>query len=145
MGAIKGSDLVDPVAQALHDEGLIEYRRIEGVPHDQMREVYRSADIVLEQFRIGDYGVAACEAMAAGRVVISHVNDGVRRAAREAAGYELPLIEATGSSLEAVLRGIVADPTTALAAAQAGPHFVRSLHDGRRSAEVLRPFLLPGG
>jgi len=143
-GAMKGSDLVDPVAHALHDEGLIEYRRITGIPHDQMREVYGTADIVLDQFRLGDYGVAACEAMAAGRVVIGHVTEGVRALVREAAGLELPIIEATGASLEAALRGIVAHPTRATLTAQAGPGYVRALHDGRRSAEALRPFLLPG-
>ncbi|MBX9472724.1 hypothetical protein [Microcella sp.] len=141
-GAIKGSDLVDPVAQRLHDEGLIEYRRIEGVPHAQMREVYRGADIVLDQFRIGDYGVAACEGMAAGRLVVGHVNPGVRRAALEASGIELPIVDATGATLEAVLRGIVADRDRAAAVAATGAEFVRVLHDGRRSADVLRPFLL---
>ncbi len=141
-GAIKGSELVDPIAQALHDEGLIEYRRIQGVPHEQMREVYRSADIVLDQFRIGDYGVAACEAMAAGRLVVGHVNEGVRRAALDAAGTALPIVEATGATLEPVLRGIVADRAAAAVTAAAGAEYVRVLHDGRRSAEVLRPFLL---
>ena len=141
-GAIKGSELVDPIAQALHDEGLIEYRRIQGVPHEQMREVYRSADIVLDQFRIGDYGVAACEAMAAGRLVVGHVNERVRRTALDAAGTALPIVEATGATLEAVLRGIVADRAAAAVTAAAGAEYVRVLHDGRRSAEVLRPFLL---
>lgn len=141
-GAIKGSELVDPVAQALHDEGLIEYRRIQGVPHEQMREVYGSADIVLDQFRIGDYGVAACETMAAGRLVVGHVNEGVRRAVLDATGSPLPIVEATGATLEAVLRGIVADRAASALTAAAGAEFVRVLHDGRRSAEVLRPFLL---
>lgn len=141
-GPIKGSELVDPVARRLHDEGLIEYRRITGVPHESMREVYRSADIVLDQFRLGDYGVAACEAMAAGRIVMGHVNEGVRRRVRETIDLELPIVEATGASLEAVLRGIVADSVDALATAREAPAFVRVLHDGRRSAEVLRPFLL---
>ena len=142
-GAIKGSELADPVAQALHDEGLIEYRRIAGVPHARMREAYGTADIVLDQFRLGDYGVAACEAMAAGRVVIGHVNEGVRHTVRHAAGRDLPIIEATGATLEAVLRGIVGDRESARATALTGPGFVCSLHDGRRSADALRPFLLP--
>ncbi len=142
-GALKGSDLVDPVARALHEEGLIEYRRISGVPHAQMREVYGAADIVLDQFRLGDYGVAACEAMAAGRVVVGHVTEPVRASGRDAAGIDLPIIEATGASLEGVLRDIVANPDAAAAAAHGGPAYARELHDGRRASTVLRPFLLP--
>lgn len=140
---IKGSELVDPIAQALHDEGLIEYRRVSGIPHDGMRAVYRAADIVLDQFRLGDYGVAACEAMAAGRVVVGHVNESVRSRVRETTNAELPIIEATGASLESVLRRIVAERSRAISVARAGPSFVRELHDGRRSAEILRPFLIP--
>ncbi len=45
------------------------------MPADAMPEVYGGADIVLDQFPLGTYGVAACEALVAGRLVVSHVSD----------------------------------------------------------------------
>lgn len=138
---VKGSELAEPVLESLAARGLIEYRRVEGVPAGDMPRVYGEADVVLDQLRIGNYGVAACEAMAAGRVVVSHVSEVVREHAREAAGADLPILEATADSLEQVLLDVLADRDRARALAAQGPAFVRTLHDGTRSAEVLSPFL----
>jgi glycosyltransferase involved in cell wall biosynthesis len=140
-GPMKGSDAIDPVMVALHDEGLIEYRRVHGVASADMPELYRDADIVLEQFRIGGYGVAACEAMAAGRVVIGHVAPPAREVASEAAGIALPIVESTAGELERVVRDVVRDPDPFVALAATGPRFVRTLHDGAASADALTGFL----
>jgi len=139
---MKGTELVEPTLQRLHHEGLIEYRRLTTVPHDQMVAAYRDADIVLDQFSLGVYGVAACEAMAAGRVVVSHVNRFSRDAVLTSTDRNLPIVQARAHELEAVLRGLLEDREAARAAAARGPDFVGAVHDGRRSAQVLRPFLL---
>src|SRR5690606_6178868 len=131
------SDVADEVAGALAAEGLIEYRRAEGLTPEGVRDLYREADVVLDQFRLGIYGVAACEAMAAGRVVVSMVDDVVRERVREHTGLELPVVEAPPDRLEAVLRDVVAHRDRYVAAARPGPDFVREVHDGRRSARVL--------
>ena len=74
-----------------------------------MPEVYGTADIVLDQFALGIYGVAACEALVAGRVVVSHVAEFTRDAVRERTGLELPIVEARADRLESVLRIVVAE------------------------------------
>lgn len=134
---VKGTDLVRPVLRRLEADGLLEYRELTGVPASRVREVVRTADVVLDQFRLGIYGVAACEALAAGRLVVSQVDPAVRGLVRERTGLELPVLEADADGLERVLRDVVADPARAAATAAAGPVFVREVHDGRRSAEVL--------
>jgi hypothetical protein len=139
---IKGSDLVDSIVQGLADRGVVEYRRIVRVPPEMMPAVYRDADIVLDQFRIGSYGVAACEGMAAGRVVIGHVTPSVRRAVWEFTGLDLPIVEATPNTLEEVVLGLLEGRTDAARTASAGAEFVAEVHNGRRSAHVLAPFLV---
>lgn len=138
---VKGTDLIDPVLRQLADEGLIDYRSITGLSNDEMVAAYGAADVVVDQLRIGTYGVAACEAMAAGRVVVSHVDEQVRGEVLARTGLELPVVEATADTLEAVIRGIVDGPAAARERAGLGPAFVRAVHDGGRSAEALRPFL----
>ncbi|MET1016755.1 MAG: hypothetical protein ABWX76_08050 [Leifsonia flava] len=138
---VKGSALIDPILRKLHDAGTIEYLRISGVPADEMPAVYGSADIVLDQFRLGDYGVAACEALAAGRLVLGHVSVHSRGHVAAVTGRELPIVEATVDTLEDVLTGVLADRDHYRAIAADGPQFVAAVHDGRRSADVLRPFL----
>jgi glycosyltransferase involved in cell wall biosynthesis len=136
-GALKGSSAVDLVAQELDAEGLIEYRRLSSVPVDEMPAVVREADIVLDQFAIGDYGVLACEAMASGRVVVGHVADRVRHRIPS----QLPIIEATSEDLRSVMRSICADRDRARAAAMQGVLYVTAFHSGSYSARVLLDFL----
>lgn len=134
---IKGSELIEDSMRALEAAGVIEYRRIQGVASHDMPALYKNADIVLDQFRIANYGVAACEAMAAGRVVVSHVSQSVRAAAEEHAGVPLPIIEANPDTIGEVVRGLVLDPSDALSHADRGQDFVQKLHDGRASADAL--------
>jgi hypothetical protein len=139
--AIKGSAFVDEALAPLVAEGLVEYRRVEGVPPDQMPAVLAEADIVLDQFAIGSYGVLACQAMATGTAVVGHVGPEVRRAVERSTGHVLPIVEATPDSLQDTLRELVATPALRRAAAQAGPPFIRAVHDGKLSARVLAEVL----
>ncbi|GAA1513279.1 hypothetical protein BJ978_001969 [Agromyces terreus] len=139
---VKGTDAIRPVMHALAERGVVDYREFSGIPSAEMPARIADADIVLEQFRIGTYSVAAVEAMAAGRVVVGHVHEQVREYVRSAYGRELPVVQATPDTLEEVLLDLIARPDHARSIAAAGADFVRSVHDGRTSAQVLRPFLL---
>jgi len=138
---IKGSDLIEPALLRMHEEGVIDYRRVAGIPAAQMPALYAAADIVLEQFRIGTYSVTAVEAMAAGRVVVAHVHDQVRAHVHRAHGLHVPVVNATIDSLETVLREVIERPEHFRGVAAGGPGYVRAVHDGTASAEVLRDFL----
>lgn len=142
-GWLKGSDLIDPVMAQLDAAGVIEYRTLRGLDRAGMLREYREADIVLDQFVLGLYGVAAAEAMAAGRVVVAYVGDAVRRHVRAATGEDVPIIEATPHTLADVITAIVAERDASRAVAARGPEFVRAVHDGTLSASVLNDFLRP--
>lgn len=134
---LKGTATIDAVGQRLADEGLAEYRSLRDVPASSAAELIRDADVVVDHIVIGNYGVLACQAMAAGRLTIGHIHQRVRRRV----GRPVPVLEATPATLEAVLRSALADPTTIADLAASGPEFVRDLHDGRVSARVLATFL----
>lgn len=138
---LKGSGLIEHTMRALHAEGVVEYRELRALPAAEMPRVYGEADIVLDQFALGIYGAAACEAMASGRLVISHVADSTRALVRERTGIALPIMEATAQTLEQTIRRVCADPAAAQKTAADGPRFVRAVHDGSRSADALRGFL----
>lgn len=139
---LKGTNFVQPIARKLHDEGLIEYVELQGIPNDEMPAVFADADIVLDQFRVGDYGVAACETMAAGRIVLTHVSDQVRGEVEQLAGMPLPIPETNPDTLEAMIRDIAARRGHYRAIATQGPEFVRRLHSGDFSrAALMQNFL----
>lgn len=137
---IKGTQALEPLVQRLDAEGVIEYRPVRGATHAQMPAIYAEADVVLDQFALGGYGVAACEAMATGRVVMGHVDADARAEVRDRAGAELPIHEVTIDRLEAALRHFAAAPDDFAELKVAGPRFVDAVHSGRFSAEVLGAF-----
>jgi hypothetical protein len=108
-----------------------------------MPALIAGSDIVLDQFRIGVYGVADAEAMAAGRLVLSYASDSVRERVRAQRGLELPIVEVTPATLEATLRDVLARRDHYRAFAATGLPFARAVHDGTASAEALRGFLAP--
>lgn len=139
---VKGTDLIRSVMHDLMARGLIDYREFEGIPSVEMPALIRDADIVLEQFRIGTYSVAAVEAMAAGRLVIGHVHDQVREHVLDEYGTALPVVEATPATLESVILDILDRRDHYRTISSAGAEFASEVHDGRVSADVLRTFLL---
>ncbi len=134
---IKGTRYVDPVLRRLHERGAIEYVAPRGVPHAEMRRLVRGADIVVDQLLFGSYGVAAVEAMAAGRVLVGNVTT-----LDASVLPELPRVEnATPDDFEDVLLGLLDRRDEARGDAAANVDFVRRWHDGRESARRLGPFL----
>lgn len=140
--ALKGSEVIEPIMQRLHDDGLIVYARLESVPPSEMAGIYGNADIVLDQFLAGAYGVAAGQGLAAGRLVVSHVSTQVREYVATAAGATLPIVQSRAGDLEQTIREILGDRDRYRTIASEGPPFIRTVHDGRVSAHVLeREFL----
>ncbi len=133
----KGSHLIEPALAPLIGAGSVEYRLVTGTASAQMPAVYAAADIVIDQFRLGSYGVAACEAMAAGRVVIGHVLPEVRARVKADSGFELPILEATPETLGDVVARLREDPLGARRLGEQGRAFVAAVHSGSASARAL--------
>ena len=55
----------------------VELEIVEGLQHEQARERYRRADIVVDQLNAGWHGVFALEAMALGKPVVSYLKPDV--------------------------------------------------------------------
>lgn len=128
---MKGTTLIEPILEKLDQEGVVEYRRLSGVPHTQMADFIQETDILVDQVVLGDYGVLACEAMAAGRLVLASVN-----VAQETMP-KLPIVHCTAATLESTIRQAVADRAASRERAAQGPDFVAHFHDGTYAGKVL--------
>ncbi|HLS44797.1 MAG TPA: hypothetical protein VK045_05135 [Ornithinicoccus sp.] len=142
---LKGTEAVERVLHSLEAEGLVSYRRLQGVPNEHMPKTLADADIVIDQIVLGNAGVLTAEATAAGRLVVGHLLPAVRErmTAFDAMGQPPPVLEADPDTLEEVLREILADRATYQAIAARGPAWSRRNHDGTRAADALRPWLSP--
>ncbi|MFS0893285.1 hypothetical protein [Microbacterium sp. 179-I 3D3 NHS] len=144
VSAVKGTTLILPALERLDAEGVISLELVRGVPSAQMPAIFAGADVVIDQMRIGSYGVAAVEAMASGCVVVGHVAEGVRDLITRQTGERLPIVEATADIIEVVLRDLAARPDLS-ELRDDGRRFVEHVHDGTLSARVLSEHWIDGG
>ena len=106
--AVKGTDAVLAAVESLRRRGApVELDLIEGVPNVEARLRYAAADVVVDQLRVGWYGMFAIESMALAKPVVVHLDEQAAAETEEAFGLELPLVRAAESNLEDVLAGLV--------------------------------------
>lgn len=135
--SLKGSDVVDQIAKDLEAEGRIRYVGRSKLSREEMRAEMLAADIVIDQLKLGDYGITAVEAMSGGRVVIGHVASRVR----ERIDGDVPIVEASAETLREVLLDLIGRPQRAAELADAGRAYAKRWHDGTHSASVLADFM----
>ncbi|WP_256841770.1 hypothetical protein [Ornithinimicrobium cryptoxanthini] len=136
---LKGTDAVEQVLHRLEREGLVTYRRLQGIPNQEMPDFLHDADVVIDQIVLGNPGTLTAEATAAGRLLIAHLAPHVRELMTrlDAEGLAPPVVEAGPATLEEVLREILGDRSTYQEIAAQGPAWARHNHDGTRAASVL--------
>jgi glycosyltransferase involved in cell wall biosynthesis len=110
---------------------------IHGLPHEQAVEIYRRADIVVDQLNAGWYGLFAIEAMALGKPVVTFLHDEAVRRTEEAFGVEVPIVNATAKTLEGELRALVDSPDRRRRRGEASRAYVEAVHDDERVADRL--------
>jgi glycosyltransferase involved in cell wall biosynthesis len=115
----------------------VELEIVEGLHHDEARERYRRADLVVDQLNAGWYGLFAIEAMALGKPVVSFLHDEARRRTGEAFGVDVPIVQATKATLVDALRPLVASPAERRRIGAEGRAYVERVHDADAVADRL--------
>jgi len=135
---IKGTAVIDPILQRLHDEGVISYIAPTFVAHSDMPALVKSVDIVVDQVLSGYYGVAAIEAMAAGRLVIGNLGADFRKRIES----PIPIVDSPPDDLEDIIRDVVRNPSKYLRVAADGPRYFNLYHSGSGTIEALSRWLI---
>jgi glycosyltransferase involved in cell wall biosynthesis len=102
---------------------------VEGVPHEEARERYARADIVVDQLNAGWHGVFALESMALGKPVVTHLKPDVVERSAAGFGIRLPIVPATRETLVDALRPLVEQPSLRRELGAAGRDYVERVHD----------------
>jgi glycosyltransferase involved in cell wall biosynthesis len=111
-------------------EGLdADLRIVEGMTHDEAFELYREADIVIDQLNAGWYGVFAIECLALGKPVVTFLHDEAVRRTEEAYGTKVPLVPTTKDTLRESLRPLVEDVALRQRVGAASRAYAEQLHD----------------
>jgi hypothetical protein len=110
-----------------------------------MPEVISHADVVLDQFRLGSYGVAACEAMSSGKTVVGHVLPEVREVVFQQTKLELPIVEATPDTLMDVILSLSENRQLLKQKSHEGVSFISKVHNGTLSSKTLMDYWISPG
>lgn len=130
---IKGTEFVVKAVDRLKRERALEFVLVHGVHHRQAREIYRGADIVVDQLRGGNYGVFAVECMALGKPVIGYIRDDTRGTFPE----ELPIVSANPETIYEQLKYLLENPELRHDLGIRGRQYVEKHHDSLVIAQQL--------
>ncbi len=131
--ARKGTEHVEAACAGLP----VDLEVVHGLPHEQAVDVYKRADLVVDQLNAGWYGLFAIEAMALGKPVVTFLHDEATRATEEAFGVEVPIANATKDTLADVVRRLVESPDERARRSLASRAYVEAVHDDEKIADRL--------
>ncbi len=141
---VKGTDDVLAAMASIERECDVDFRLVENVPHDEAMAMYRDADLVIDQLRVGWYGAFAVELMAMGKPVVAYVREEDLRFIPEAMAEELPIVRATPDDVHDIVGELLENPERLADIGRRSRTFVERWHDPRTIAErMLRVYDAP--
>lgn len=129
----KGSPYVIEAIEKLAKRYDIEMILVENKSQSEAFEIYKSADIIVDQLRTGTYGVFAIEGMAMGKPVITYITDEMK----ECLPADLPICSANPDTIEEVLEKLIKDSELRYNLGLQGRVYVEKYHDYRKNAKML--------
>ncbi|CAD5934941.1 glycosyltransferase [Planktothrix agardhii] len=132
--AVKGSESVFAAVEKLKDEGLdFTFELVEGLSNVEARKRYEQADIIIDQLRIGWYGVLAVEGMALGKAVISYIRDDLTHHL----GDHPPIAFANPDNITDVLRTLIQDKKRRIELGLTARKYCENVHCSQKVALQL--------
>lgn len=129
----KGSKYVIEAVEVLKKKYDIEFLLVEKKTQQEAFEIYKKADIIVDQLFAQTYGVFAIEAMAMGKPVVGWITDEMRATFPKT----MPIVSATIDNLAEVLENLIKDGDIRNKLGKAGRKYVEDYHDYRKIAKVL--------
>jgi hypothetical protein len=110
---------------------------VEGLHHEEARQRYRAADIVVDQLNAGWYGMFAIEAMALGKPVVGFLHEEAAARTEQAFGVAVPIVRASKETLREQLAALVPSAEARRRIGAESRAYVEQVHDIERVADRL--------
>lgn len=136
----KGTQYVLSTINQLRKEGIrLEFRLIQGMPNDQLRELLADADIVIDHLFGHVLGALAVESLATGNVVLGRYN-----ASYAHIPLDCPVVNVNKDTLASQLRRVILDRELRRHLAHAGREYVEKYHDYLHAVQQIVNWLKSG-
>lgn len=130
---IKGTEYVVKAINKLKEEYNFKFKLVHGLNHKEAKNIYKKADIIIDQLLIGAHGVFSVEAMAMGKPVICYIREDLKNKYPK----ELPIISANPDTIYNVLKVLIEDAKLRHELGEKGRAYVEKYHDARKIAGEL--------
>lgn len=127
----KGTGYIVDALESLRYRGDFEFKLVTGVSNEDAVEIYKEADIIIDQLHFGTYGLFAVESMALGKPVISWISDFMR----EKLPKELPIIIANPDTIKSVLKNLLDNKDELCEIGRKSRLYVEKYHDSKKVAQ----------
>jgi glycosyltransferase involved in cell wall biosynthesis len=135
--AVKGTEHVLAAAEKLDGKHEVDWMLVERVPHAEALRRLRTADLVIDQLRVGWYGGFAVEMMAMGKPVVCYIREADLRFVPPAMAAELPIVRATPENLTDVVADLLSDRERIHEIGRRARRYVERWHDPLRIARAM--------
>jgi hypothetical protein len=119
---------------------LFEVWVVENMPHNQATEIYKQADLVVDQVLVGWYGALAIEVMTIGKPVMCRIEKGDLHFLPKKMAEDVleAFIRVDPSTIREVILRCIEDRQFLKEKAEAGEEYARKWHDSRYVASVTK-------
>ena len=128
----KGTEFVLKAIEQLGDK--VQFILVEKKTQKEALEIYKSADIIIDQLLAGTYGVFAIECMALGKPVITYVDADMLKTFPD----ELPILSANVYNIKEKIDELVCDSSRRRRIGKDSRVYVEKYHDCIKNASVLK-------
>lgn len=122
---VKGTEYIINAVYDLKNIYDLDFILIENLRNEEALEIYKEADIVIDQLLIGSYGLVAIESMAMGKTVISYINDYMKTKYP----IDLPIISANIDNIKFKLESLIKKKEQLNEIGEKGRVYVEKYHD----------------
>lgn len=130
---VKGTKFVLKAVEELKNHIDFEFILVQNMSHQEALQVYRQADIIVDQLQIGSYGMLSLEGMSMGKPVITWISEFMKGQYPK----ELPLVSANPNTVQSELERLLMDPDLRADLGKKGRQYVLDYHDQRKIAQQL--------
>lgn len=122
--AFKGTAPIEQAIEKLKERYDFRYRRVQQLNHLQAVQLYREADIIIDQILCGSYGLLSVEAMAFGKPVLTYVRDDLV----PLFPAELPIINTNPDTIHEKIKELLENPELRYQAGVRGRIYAEKYH-----------------
>jgi len=134
---IKGTARILEALERLARDHRFELVLVQNEPHEQAMQMYRDADLVIDQVLAGWYGGFAVEVMAMGKPVGCYIRERDLEHVPEALREQLPVIRLDPGAIEEGVAAFLADRESWAEIGERSRRFVERWHDPDATAQWM--------